>query len=208
MHLSYVHATMRRIATMHRTAACILGTLLLTCGAPALADNYSDTIELFKNAGQSAEFFKNSYGYAVFPTVGKGGFVVGGAHGNGRVYEHGNYIGDTSVTQLSVGFQAGGQAFSQIVFFEDERALREFTSGNFEFGAEVGAVAITAGASAKASTAGATAGASGGKKDAKTAGTYHKGMAIFTIVKGGAMYEASIGGQKFSYKPKGAAEKK
>jgi lipid-binding SYLF domain-containing protein len=211
LHLSHVHATMRRIATMHRTAACVLGTLLLMGGAPALADNYSDTIDLFKKAGQSAEFFKHSYGYAVFPTVGKGGFVVGGAHGDGRVYAQGNYVGDTSVTQLSVGLQAGGQAFSQIVFFEDERAFKEFTSGNFEFGAEVGAVAITAGASAKAGTTGSAAGASGGKKDAKTAGAYHKGMAIFTIVKGGAMYEASVGGQKFSYKPKGAetkAEKK
>lgn len=195
-------------ATTRRTVAGLLSTLLLICGAPALADKYSDTIDLFKNAGQSAGFFAKSYGYAVFPTVGKGGFVVGGAHGEGRVYERGNYVGDTTVTQLSVGFQAGGQAYSQIVFFEDERALKEFTSGNFEFGAEAGAVAITAGASAKTGTTGSAAGASGGKKDATTAGTYHKGMAVFTIVKGGAMYEASVGGQKFTYKPRSAAEQK
>jgi lipid-binding SYLF domain-containing protein len=179
--------------------------LLFICAVPALADKYTDTIELFKNAGQSAAFFNKSYGYAVFPTVGKGGFVVGGAHGEGRVYERGNYVGDTTVTQLTVGLQAGGQAYSQIVFFQDERALKEFTSGNFEFGAEVGAVAITAGASAKAGTTGAAAGASGGKKDATTAGAYHKGMAVFTIVKGGAMYEASVGGQKFTYKARAAA---
>jgi len=186
---------------MPRAILAILGAVLMTWGANAAADSYSDTISLFKNAGESAAFFDNCYGYAVFPTVGKGGLVVGGAHGDGRVYEHGKYVGDTSMTQLSIGFQAGGQAYSQIVFFEDKRAFEEFTRGNFEFGADVGAVAITAAASAKAGTTGATASASGGKKDATTAGRYYKGMAVFTIVKGGAMYEASVGGQKFSYKP-------
>jgi lipid-binding SYLF domain-containing protein len=197
-----------RSAATRQTVACMLATLLLFSGVPAVADKYSDTISLFKDAGQSAAFFGKSYGYAVFPTIGKGGFVVGGAHGDGRVYQRGNYVGDTAVTQLSVGFQAGGQAYSQIVFFEDERAFKEFTSGNFEFGADVSAVAITASASASAGTTGAAAGAAGGKKDATTAGGYHKGMAIFTIVKGGAMYEAAIGGQKFSYKPKSAPEQK
>jgi len=186
---------------MRRAIVTLLGAVLMTWGAAAAADSYSDTVSLFKNAGESAAFFDNSYGYAVFPTVGKGGLVVGGAHGDGRVYEGGKYVGDTSMTQLSIGFQAGGQAYSQIVFFEDKRAFDEFTRGNFEFGADVGAVAITAAASAKAGTTGATAGASGGKKDATTAGRYYKGMAVFTIVKGGAMYEASVGGQKFSYKP-------
>jgi lipid-binding SYLF domain-containing protein len=156
---------------------------------------------LFKNAGQSAAFFSDSYGYAVFPTIGKGGFIVGGAHGDGRVYRQGMHVGDSSMTQVSVGLQAGGQAYSMIVFLQDERAFKEFTSGHFEFGADVGAVAITASASASAGTGGATAGASGGKKDATTAGKYRKGVAVFTIVKGGAMYEASVAGQKFSFKP-------
>lgn len=189
---------------MLRTIICLWSTLLMMLmpDAIAWADNYTDTIELFKNAGESASFFSNSYGYAVFPTVGKGGLVVGGAHGEGRVYEGGQYVGDTSISQVSVGFQAGGQAYSQIIFFEDERAFREFTNGNFEFSADASAVAITAGASAKAGTTGTAAGASGGKKDATTAGKYHKGMAVFTIVKGGAMYEASLAGQKFSYKPR------
>jgi hypothetical protein len=97
--------------------------------------------------------------------------------------------------------QFGGEAFSQIVFFEDRRAFQEFTGGSFEFGAEASAVVITAGASAAAGSSGARAGASGGKKDATTAGKYHKGMAVFTIAKGGAMYELSVAGQKFSYKP-------
>ena len=163
---------------------------------------YEDTIKIFKNAGESGNFFGNSYGYAVFPTIGKAGFVVGGAHGKGRVYAGGKYVGDTSMTQLSVGFQAGGQAYSQIVFFQDKRAIDEFTSGNFEFGAQATAVAITAGASAGATTAGASAGASGGKHDATTVGSYHKGMAVFTVAKGGLMYEASVGGQKFSYTPR------
>jgi lipid-binding SYLF domain-containing protein len=176
--------------------------LALLAAAAAVAGDYSDTIALFKNAGQSARFFKASYGYAVFPTIGKGGLVVGASHGKGRVYEQGHYIGDVSMTQVSVGLQAGGQAYSQIIFFEDKRALSEFTRGNFEFDAGVSAVAITAAAEASAGTTGATSGASGGKKDAVTAGEWHKGMAVFTIVKGGAMYEASVAGQKFSYTPK------
>jgi lipid-binding SYLF domain-containing protein len=105
------------------------------------------------------------------------------------------------MTQVTVGFQAGGQAYSEIVFMEDKRAFDEFTSGQFGFDASVGAVAITAAAGASGGSNGGTASASGGKKDAATAGNYHKGMVVFTIVKGGAMYEASLGGQKFSYKP-------
>jgi lipid-binding SYLF domain-containing protein len=178
-----------------------LGALSLLTSAAASADSYTDTVALFKNAGQSAEFFTNSYGYAVFPTVGKGGLIVGGAHGTGRVYVHGKSVGDTSMTQVTVGFQAGGQAYSMIIFFENSAAFDEFTKGNFEFGAEAQAVAITAAAGATASTAGTSAGASGGMKDAKTAGRYYKGMAVFTIVKGGAMYQATVGGMKFTYTP-------
>jgi lipid-binding SYLF domain-containing protein len=171
-----------------------------------MADPYSDTIGLFKNAGESATFFSKSYAYAVFPNVGKGAFVVGAGHGNGRVYVHGKYVGDTSITELSVGLQAGGQAYSQIVFFEDERAFKDFASGNFEFGAGVSAVAITAAASAQAGSTGSAASASGGKKDAVAVTEYHKGYAVFTIVKGGAMAEASVAGQKFSYKPRDIKE--
>ena len=180
----------------------VFAALLLGAGT-AVADKYSDTVNLFRNAGQSSYFVSNSYGYAVFPTIGKAGFGIGGAYGEGRVYEKGRYVGDTRMTQLSVGFQLGGEGFSQMVFFQDKRAFDEFTSGKFEFGADAGAVAITAAASGKASTAGSSAGASGGKKDASTVGAYHKGMATFTIVKGGLMYEVSVSGQKFSYKPVG-----
>ena len=106
-------------------------------GSVASADEYSDTINVFKNAGESASFFNNSYGYAVFPSVGKGGLVVGGAHGTGRVYAQGKHIGDTSMTQVSVGLQAGGEAFRQIIFFENKTALDQCTIENFEFGADV-----------------------------------------------------------------------
>jgi hypothetical protein len=184
---------------------CLVFLLLALSFASAWADDYDDTIKIFKDAGESGSFFAKSYGYAMFPTIGKGGIGIGGAYGKGRVYEKGNYVGDTSMTQLSVGFQLGGQAYSQIIFFEDKHAFDEFTSGNFEFGAQASAVAITAGASAAATTTGSSAGASGGKHDATTttAGTeYHKGMAVFTVAKGGMMFEASIGGQKFSYTPK------
>lgn len=179
---------------------CAAMTLLAMSTQSAVADSYSDTVTLFKNAGQSATYFGSSYGYAVFPTIGKGGLVVGGAHGSGRVYRQGKHVGDTSMTQVSIGLQAGGQAYSEIIFFQDARAFTEFTGGNFSFSGDVSAVAITAGASASAGTGGTTAGASGGKKDATTAGGYQKGVAVFTIAKGGLMYEASVAGQKFSYK--------
>src|SRR5215467_6425267 len=131
----------------------ISAVALLALPVVALAaDSCADAANLFRNAGQSASFFKNSYGYAVFPTIGKGGVGVGGAFGKGCVFAKGKQTGDTSMTQLSIGFQLGGQGYSEIIFFQDERAYREFTGGNFEFGADATAVAITlaAGASSKA----------------------------------------------------------
>jgi lipid-binding SYLF domain-containing protein len=182
--------------------ACFVFLLLVLPVTGLWADEYDDTIKVFKEAGESGNFFKNSYGYAVFPSIGKGGAGIGGAYGKGRVYKGGEYVGDTSMTQLTIGFQLGGQFYSQIIFFEDKRAFDEFTNGNFEFGAQAEAVAITAGVSAGTSTTGSSAGVSGGKYNAETVGKYHKGMAIFSVAKGGLMYEASIGGQKFSYSPK------
>jgi lipid-binding SYLF domain-containing protein len=173
--------------------------LLLPFSA-AWADKYAQTITVFKNAGESGEFFKKSYGYAVFPDIGKAGFVVGAAHGDGHVYVGGRWVGNTSMTQVTAGLQLGGQVYSQIIFFEDQRSFDEFTSGNFEFGAEASAVAITAAASVGTSTGGSSATASGGRNDAATAGTYYKGMAVFTVAKGGLMYAATIGGQKYGYK--------
>ncbi|MEE8573993.1 MAG: lipid-binding SYLF domain-containing protein [Thermodesulfobacteriota bacterium] len=143
----------------------------------------SETVARFKNSDPGIKkFFKKAYGYAIFPTVGKVGFGIGGAHGKGKVYKKGKYVGRTKLTQLTIGFQLGGQAYSEIIFFKDARALEDFQSGNFELGAQASAVALTAGASLDAA--------------------YDNGVAIFTVVKGGLMYEASVGGQKFSYKPK------
>ncbi len=182
---------------------CLLVFLVLFIPPAAFADDIADTIKMFKEAGASAQFFRSSYGYAVFPTVGKAGFMLGGSHGKGKVFERGKYIGDATMTQLSVGLQMGGQAFSQIIFFQDKRALQEFISGNFEFGAQAEAVALTSGVSASATTAGSSATASGGKNNASTIGNkYNKGMMVFVIAKGGLMYEASIGGQKFTFTPK------
>jgi lipid-binding SYLF domain-containing protein len=181
--------------------ATLAPALLLVTGL-AYAGKYSDTTDLFRSAGESGSFFDRSYAYAVFPTVGEAGLGVGGALGKGHVYVHGRLVGDTTMGQLSVGFQAGGKAYSQIIFFEDKRALDEFESGNFEFGADASVVAITAGANAGAATNGASAGVSAGQNDATTRGIYQKGMAVFTVAKGGLMYSASIAGQKFSYSPK------
>jgi lipid-binding SYLF domain-containing protein len=184
------------------TTGSLCVALMLWSAAGAAADKFDETIALFKDAGQSAAFFKSSYGYAVFPTIGKGGFIVGGGYGEGRVYQRGKYVGDTSVTQVSVGFQAGGQAYSQIIFFEDQRAFDDFTKGTLELGADASAVAITAGASVSAGTTGPAASRSVDKNEAVAKAKYHKGFAVFTITKGGAMAEAAIAGQKFSYKPR------
>jgi lipid-binding SYLF domain-containing protein len=189
---------------VRRLFVCLCTTALLLA-AVARADSYRDTTGMFRNAGQSASFFDGSYGYAVFPTIGRAGFGIGGAHGDGRVYVAGKQVGDTSMTQLSVGLQVGAEGYSEIIFFQDKRALDEFTHGNFEFGAGVSATVITASASGTTGTMGATAGASGGKNNATTAGGYHKGIAVFTITKGGAMAAAAVGGQKFSYRPNAAS---
>ncbi len=179
--------------------ALIFGLLMSLVCSSAYADDYSDTKKMFQDAG-IADMFNSAYGYALFPTIGKAGFLVGGAYGEGRVYEQGKHIGNTKMMQATVGFQLGASGFSQVVFSQDKRALTEFTNGNFEFGAEAQATAITAAAGASANTAGSSVTASGGKNNATTAGGgYNKGMATFTITKGGLMYEATVGGQKFSF---------
>ena len=192
---------------MHiRLRAASLALILLAGAGMAHADNYADTIAVFKKAGESAGFFRHSYAYAVFPTVGEGGFIVGAALGKGRVYEHHRLVGDTTMTQVSAGFQAGGKAYSQMIFFENKAALDLFRSGKFEFTAGASATAITASAGASVGTTGTTANASGTVNNAATAGGYVNGMAVFTIAKGGLMYAATIAGQKYSYTARGAKQ--
>ena len=137
-----------------------------------------EAIAEFKKKDPSVErFVTEAVAYVVIPTVGKGGFGIGGARGKGLLYENGNITALVTLTQLTVGFQAGGQAYSEFIFFEDATALDQFKRGNYELGAQASAVAVTAGASADAN--------------------FEGGMAIFTQAKGGLMYEASVGGQKF-----------
>ena len=182
----------------------VLAVGVSACGwawiQPAWADEYDDTIALFKKADETGKFFGKAYGYAVFPTIGKAGIGVGGAHGSGRVYEKGKVIGDTTMNQLSIGFQLGAEGYSQMIFFENKAALDKFTSGSFEFAAGAQAVAITLAAGAQAGTTGAGAGASVTKQKAAAAAAYVDGMAVFTIIKGGLMYEVSLAGQKYSFK--------
>ena len=139
------------------------------------------TTLLGKDPGMQ-RFFDKSAGYVVIPTVGKGGVVVGGARGHGLLYEGGKATARVTLTQITVGFQWGGQAYSEFIFFKDKAALEDFKKGNYELGAQASAVAATVGASADAD--------------------YSSGVAIFTQAKGGLMYEASVGGQKFKVEPK------
>ena len=142
-----------------------------------------ETIKIFKEKDPGLEnFFKEAYGYAVFPGVGKGAVGVGGAHGSGIVFQDDVPIGKVNITQITVGFQFGGQAYSELVFFEDARAMGKFKRGKLKFAGQVSAVAVTKGASADIA--------------------YQNGVAVFTMTKGGLMYEASIGGQKFKFRPK------
>ena len=180
-----------------------LSFLIVVLSPAYAADDYSATLKVFKDSSVVQPYFASAHGYAVFPTIGKGGVGIGGAHGKGQVYQGGKVTGKSSMTQLTIGLQLGGQAYSQIVFFEDKRAYDEFTSGNFEFGAQASAVAITAGATAQAGTTGAGASATAGGTAGKQKASYQKGMAVFTHAKGGLMYEATLGGQKFSFEPTG-----
>jgi len=196
-----------KVDDMNRLLATVLCAATgLMFGSVVRADDdaakCAETVKLFQEAGESASFFKKSYGFAVFPTIGKAGLGIGGAHGSGCVFRQGKQVGTSKMTQVSIGWQAGAQGYSLLVFFEDERAFKDFTSGEFEFGAKASAVAITAGASAGAGTSGASSGASAGKKDATTKAHtgFENGMASFSIIKGGLMYEAALGGAKFKYK--------
>lgn len=124
--------------------------------------------------------FDRAYGYVIFPNVGKGGLVVGGAAGNGTVYERGKIVGMAKLSQLTIGFQAGGQAYREVIFFETKKDLDRFKESRFEFSAQVSAVAVTEGISKNKE--------------------YADGIMVFTMQKGGLMYEASVGGQKFEFK--------
>ena len=189
--------------TILRAVAAQAALLVLAATSLAQDDKFAGTMAVFKKSEAVQPFFKSAHGYAVFPTIGKGGIGIGGAYGKGRVYRKGQMTGETSLVKATIGVQLGGQAFSEIVFFEDERAYNEFTSGEFEFDAAASAVAITAGAQASAGTQGATAGASAGPATgAQAKAAYHKGMVVFVHAKGGLMYELTVGGQKFTFKPK------
>ena len=189
---------------LRRSLAFMIVLTLTLVGAGYARDvqDYSSTIDNFKQSSDVGPFFDSAYGYAVFPTIGKGGLGVGASHGKGQVYVGGKVVGFTSLSDVSIGFQAGGQAYSQVVFFEDERAYTDFTSGNFEFGAQASAIAVQASATAEAGSEGAQAGASsGGSGGSQASINYYKGMLVFVIGKGGLMYEAAISGQKYKFNP-------
>ena len=181
-----------------------LTVMMMMAAAPVsvCADSHADAIAVFKTSPAVMPFFETAYGYAVFPTVGKGGLFVGAAYGKGKVFRGDTATGTATLIKLSLGWQVGGQAFRQIIFFEDERAYDEFTRGTFDFDANASAVAITAGLQAQAGSMGKTAGASVGPSTGKQAGTsYRKGMAAFVHALGGLMLEAAIGGQTISFEP-------
>lgn len=164
-------------------------TALLLGPAPKLAAQdpkdrrkCDEAVELFRTADADlARFFEEAAGYAVFPSVGKGAFIVGGAGGSGCLYEGGGIVGKAKLVQVTVGLQLGGQSYAELIFFQAGEALEAFKASRLEMSAQVSAVAAASGASANAK--------------------YRQGVLVFTIARGGLMYEASVGGQKFSYTP-------
>jgi len=182
----------------------VLGLCLF--GTSWAADEVEDApkaIQVFKSIDGVAPYFDTAYGFAVFPHIGKGGLGVGAARGKGQVYRGETISGVATLSEVSWGLQAGGQAYRQIVFFEDASAYNSFTSGNFEFDAGAGAIAVTASGEASAGSQGSQAsGSAGGESGAAASGReYRKGMAVFTVGLGGLMYEVSIAGQKYKFKP-------
>ncbi len=144
-----------------------------------IADSKTAKVEFIKSDPLMKGLFEKASGYVIFPNVGKAGLGVGGAAGNGVVYENNTMVGMAKLSQLSIGFQAGGQAYREVIFFESKKELERFKESRFEFSAQASAVAVTAGASANVK--------------------YTNGVMVFTMQKGGLMYEASIGGQKFKF---------
>lgn len=161
-------------------------------------EDYEDkaAVEAFMRSTVVQNISKTAYGYAIFPNIGKAGVGIGGAFGTGRVFEQGKKTGVVSIAQVSFGFQLGAQAYRQIVFFQDKRAYDDFTSGEFKFSAQAEAIAVTASAGASAGTEGVSASAN--EKQNKSA-NYFNGMAVFTMGKGGLMYQATLGGQKYNF---------
>ncbi len=147
-----------------------------------LVEDAEATVAAFQQADPSlSRFFTSAIGYAVFPIVDKGAVAIGGAYGRGVLFECGEPTGRSTLTQVTIGAQLGGQAYSEIVFFETREALASFKKGQLAMAAQVSAVAASAGASANA--------------------RYARGVAVFTLAKGGLMAEASVGGQKFGFRP-------
>jgi lipid-binding SYLF domain-containing protein len=168
---------------------------------------YAQTLKNFRAQPATQPFFSEAVGYAIFPTIGKGGIGIGGAYGPGRVYKRGVHVGNVKMGQVSIGWQFGGQAYSEIIFFQNEEVFKDFSDGDFEFGADASAVALTAGVQASASTKGATASAGTSSENTGQADTgWLRGMAVFTLAKGGLMFQATIGGQGFDYTPVGESK--
>jgi lipid-binding SYLF domain-containing protein len=138
--------------------------------------------EFLKEDASLKAVFDKASGYVIFPSVAKGALGIGAATGKGELFEKGKDkpSGGAKLTQVTIGFQAGGQAYAELIFFQDQTSMDNFKKGNFEFSAQATAVAVTAGVGTNAK--------------------YEKGVMILTMAKGGLMYEASVGGQKFKYK--------
>jgi lipid-binding SYLF domain-containing protein len=176
--------TMRKLRLTGLIAVAVLAGAIAASAddQPSLDTQVKDAIQLFKKTDSTIQkTFDTAYGYVVFPSIGKGAIGIGGAAGDGQVYEKGSLVGTARMTQITIGAQLGGQKFAEVIFFEDKTSFENFKGSEWAMSAGVSAVAAAESASA----------------DAK----YKQGVIVFTVAKGGLMFEASVGGQKFRYTP-------
>ena len=184
-----------------RTLASITVVGSIAASGQSVKD-LSEAIEAFKSVPVVQPFFDNSFGYAVWARIARGGIGIGGATGRGQVYVDGEVTGFSRLVDISIGLQLGGQVYRQVVFFEDASTYDDFTDGKFEFDAQASAVAVTASARASSGTQGSQASV-GAASSAELAGAeaYYQGMRVFTMTVGGLMYQATIAGQRYNFRP-------
>lgn len=176
-----------RANNLYKAVFALIFLFFASCGSVSktgedlLSDAREERRTIEQNYPEVAELFETSAGYAIFPNVGKGAYVIGGASGNGVVFEDGDHVGYADLKQVDVGLQLGGKAFVEVLFFQTDAALEDFKDGSYELAANASAVVLEEGIS----------------RDIN----FQNGVAVVTMPKAGAMAGISVGGQRFTYQP-------
>jgi len=188
-------------STVALVASISVSMFALSAATAQEVEDFSPTIKMFQDIDRIKPYYESAYGYAVWRTIARGGLGIGAATGRGQVYVNGTVVGFSRLIDVSIGLQAGGQAYRQIIFFENKESFDKFAEGNFEFEAQASAVAVTASAQANSGTQGSQASAGAGSPSAAAAARgYEDGLRVFTMASGGLMYQATIAGQMYGFR--------